>query len=206
MGDIRPYRPSDLRALYDIALKTGLSGTDATALFRDPRLVGHIYAAPYAAFEPQCAFVAEDAEGVAGYIVGCADTRAFEARLEAEWWPNLRLQYADPHPTPHEGWDHDQRMSYLIHHPTRTPSRVVQDFPAHLHVNLLPRLQGRGLGGALIDRWLEVMRRAGAMGAHLGVGVANQRAIGFYRHHGLAELRPSGDPPQVLWFTKRLAS
>ncbi|HEY5106963.1 MAG TPA: GNAT family N-acetyltransferase [Caulobacteraceae bacterium] len=205
MVEIRGYRGADLDALYDIALQTGASGTDATGLYRDPRLVGHVYAAPYASLEPESAFVVEDEAGVGGYIVGCKDTRAFEARLEAEWWPTLKPTYGDPHPTPHEGWDHDQRLSYLIYHPPHAPTRVVEEFPAHLHINLLPRLQGQGLGGALIDRWLNAMRRAGAYGAHLGVGVANQRAIGFYRHHGLTELRPSGVPPQVLWFAKRLA-
>jgi GNAT superfamily N-acetyltransferase len=97
-------------------------------------------------------------------------------------------------------------MSYLIHHPGHAPSRVVGAFPAHLHINLLPRLQGQGLGAAMIDRWFAAMRDKGASGAHLGVGVANQRAIRFYRRYGLDELRPSGTPPgQVLWFARHLA-
>src|SRR5262245_63083228 len=39
---IRPYRPSDLDALYRICLLTGDDGQDATSLYNDPRLLGHL--------------------------------------------------------------------------------------------------------------------------------------------------------------------
>ena len=50
---IRPYRPSDLDELYRICLLTGDAGQDATALYQDPRLLGHIFAAPTGG--PDCA-------------------------------------------------------------------------------------------------------------------------------------------------------
>ena len=49
---IRGYQPGDLRALYQVCLQTGDSGRDATAQFRDPDLLGHVYAAPYGVLEP----------------------------------------------------------------------------------------------------------------------------------------------------------
>ena len=58
-------------------------------MFDDPRILGHVFAAPYGLFEPSLAFVAEDEVGVGGYIVGALDSRAFEERLEAGWWPTL---------------------------------------------------------------------------------------------------------------------
>ena len=94
MVELRPYRASDLDALYDICLVTGDAGNDASPLHNDRKVIGHLYSAPYGVFEPGNAFVAEDDEGVAGYIVGTYDTNAFEARLEREWWPALRQHYA----------------------------------------------------------------------------------------------------------------
>jgi hypothetical protein len=44
---LRGYRPGDQGHLYRICLQTGDHGTDATAQFRDPDLLGHVYAAPY---------------------------------------------------------------------------------------------------------------------------------------------------------------
>jgi ribosomal protein S18 acetylase RimI-like enzyme len=206
MADIRPYRAGDLEALYGIALATGDAGGDAAHLYRDPELVGHLYAAPYAVLNPATAFVAEDKEGVAGYILGAADTRAFEALAEERWWPALRPLYSDPAGTPHAHWSPDQRLSYLIHHPWRAPDRIVELFPSHLHIDLLPRLQGQGVGRRLMDSWLEAARALGSTGAHLGVNSANARAIRFYRAYGLSEPVLARPPPAgTVWFAARLA-
>ena len=80
----RPYRPRDLDALYQVCLQTGRNGGDATALYRDPWLIGHVHAAPYGIFQPSLAFVAQDDAGVGGYILGALDSKAFEARLERD--------------------------------------------------------------------------------------------------------------------------
>ena len=50
---IRPFQSDDLDALYRISLATGLAGGDASHLYEDAKLMGHIYAAPYAVLEPQ---------------------------------------------------------------------------------------------------------------------------------------------------------
>lgn len=205
MPHIRPVQTSDLEALYHIALKTGASGGDASDLYKDGRLVGHIWAAPYAVLEPESCFVAEDEEGVAAYIVGTVDTGAFDARLEAEWWPKLRPLHADPLPKPFEEWNADETAGFIIHHPRRTPAAIVERYPSHLHINLLPRLQGRGLGAKLIDRWLARMREAGSRGAHLGVSPANDRALRFYRAYGFEELpRENPKPHDPVWFAASL--
>lgn len=191
---IRPFEPDDLDALYDICLKTGDNGADATHLYEDHRIVGEIFAAPYAVLEPHHAFVAEDEHGVAAYILGTDDTRAFEARLEAEWWPALRACYADTadvalHKRTREQWD-----AYYIHHPPPNPQACVDVAPAHLHIDLLPRLQGQGVGKALMDRFLAAVGGQ----AHLGCQAPNLRAQRFYDRYGFRRLE--GIPPKsVVW-------
>ncbi|MBI3677432.1 MAG: GNAT family N-acetyltransferase [Proteobacteria bacterium] len=206
MTEIRPYRAHDLEALYAICLKTGLAGADATALYRDPKLIGHVYAGPYMALSPDCAFVVEDESGVGGYIIGALDTYAFEKRLETEWWPALRVKCADAAFIPRGEQTWDQRMSTLIHHPVRTPRRISENYPSHLHINLLPRLQGQGWGKRLIDRWLETMKKNGSRGVHLGVGAVNARAVDFYRAYGFEEIERTGPPFDVIFFGLRLGA
>ncbi len=202
---IRLVAPGDLDALYRICLLTGDSGQDATALYKDPHLVGHLYAAPYAVLEPQSGFVIEDGEGVGAYIVGAVDTLGFEARMETEWWPALRPRYPAPTGEP-ASWSVDEVRAWQIHHPHPPPKRITDPYPSHLHINLLPRLQGRGFGQALIDRWLGAMREAGSPGIHLGVSTANHRAIRFYRAYGLEEFRfPNPrDGAETLYFVTKL--
>ncbi|HEY4342786.1 MAG TPA: GNAT family N-acetyltransferase [Parvibaculum sp.] len=199
MATIRNLRADDLDALYHISLKTGDAGQDSTALYKDPKLVGHVYSAPYATLAPETAFVVEDADGVAAYIVGALDTRAFEALVEEKWWPRLRPHYADPTGTPHETWNADQLRAFLIHHPHRTPDKIVEHHPSHLHINLLPRLQGRDFGRRLMDLWLKTMWETGSRGVHLGVSTANTRAIRFYETYGFS-LIERDEKRKTIWY------
>src|ERR1700712_4521736 len=90
---IRPFHPSDLPALYRVGLLPGDGGADATALYRNPDLLGHVYAGPYPIADPGLSFAVVDAEGVAGYVIATADTYRFERWLDSSWNPVLRAQH-----------------------------------------------------------------------------------------------------------------
>jgi hypothetical protein len=94
--NIRLFHSEDIEALYRISLAAGFAVGDASHLYDDPKLMGHIYSAPYALLEPELALVAVDQRGVAGFAVGGIDTAIWERRLERDWWPILRQHYADP--------------------------------------------------------------------------------------------------------------
>jgi GNAT superfamily N-acetyltransferase len=198
--DIRPFRPADLDALYAISLATGHEGGDASHLYEDGRLIGHIYSAPYAVLEPQLALVVDDDDGVAGFAVGTLDTARWHARLEADWWPTLRRDYADPSAIPPAERSVDQRRAFTIHHPERPPRQVVDAYPAHLHLNLAPRLQGRGAGTLLFVAWMARAAPQGATATHVGVNRANARALRFWSKHGFVALPlPNGTSSRTLW-------
>jgi ribosomal protein S18 acetylase RimI-like enzyme len=185
---IRPYRPADLDDLYRICLLTADNGQDATPLYTDPQLPGHVYAAPYAIFEPTLAFLAEDADGVAGYVIGARDSEAFAPKLEADWWPRLRPRYPGPPASiPEADLTREQRIARWMHHPRPLPADLAERYPSHLHINLLPRLQGHGLGRRLIETLTTALRDQGSPGLHLHVSLGNQRAAAFYRHVGFTE-------------------
>jgi len=203
MAQIRGFRPDDLDALYRICLATGDAGADAAHLYRDPKLIGHVYAGGYAAISPETVFVAEDDEGVAGYILGPAGMHAFEAQMETQWWPPLRARYADVAGPP---MSPDERMCHLIHHPARLPDSIVEAYPTHLHINLLPCLQGQGVGRRLVDRWRVKVAALGATGAHLVVGMRNARAVRFYRAYGFAEIKRLSGPPEAIVFGIRIGA
>ena len=190
MPKLRPYRPGDHDAVYDVCVRTGAAGEDATHLLGDPALLGHVYAGPYLALEPDLAFVVEDDGGVAGYILGAADTAAFEDRLEREWWPELRRRY----PTYRTDGDavFDDLLIALMHSPPRTRADLVATYPSHLHIDLLPRLQGQGWGRRLIDTLVERLRATGSHGLHLGVATANTKAQAFYGAVGFTKLADDG--------------
>jgi ribosomal protein S18 acetylase RimI-like enzyme len=190
---IRPVEPDDLEPLYEVALLTGDAGEDARPLFKDPRLLGEVYVGPYLMLDEGIGFTVLDDEGAAaGYVLGAVDTRRFEAEAEEKWWPPLRVRYPDPVDDPATA---DEEMIALIHHPELASEKVVAEYPAHLHIDLLPHLQGRGLGPVLLGRLFEELRSKGVPGVHLGADPRNRRAIGFYEHLGFVHL---GDEEDVV--------
>jgi GNAT superfamily N-acetyltransferase len=198
---IRPFRADDLDALYAISLATGFEGGDASHLYADPKLMGHIYAAPYALLEPALALVVEDGEGVAGFAVGTTDTAMWERRLEESWWPALRQRYAMPAQKDVAQWTADQRRAFMIHRPSSTPAIVARLYPAHLHMNLLPRLQRQGVGAKLFARWTEA---ASTQTLHVAVNRANTSAFGFWRRMGFSDLVLDGLPEgRTVWLGRR---
>lgn len=184
---IRLATPEDVEAVYEICLKTGDAGEDATHLYDDPEVLGHIYAGPYVTLEPELAFVLEDEEGVCGYILGALDTERYHQAYRSRWLPDLQARYPDPTGDPGT-WTPTERILHMIHHPKLEPSEVARDYPSHLHVDLLPRAQGRGNGARLMDTFLDGLRAKGSPGVHLGVSARNLRAQGFYRRYGFTEL------------------
>jgi len=179
---IRPFHPSDLPALYRVCLLTGEVGGDATSLYRDPDLLGHLYAGPYPVADPGLTFVVQDELGMAGYIVATADTHRFERWLDTSWFPVLR----EDHPLladPGDG-SQDHVLVRRLHEPVPAELPLFRAFPAHMHIDLLPRAQGRGLGRRLIDTLSAALRERGVPGMHLGVDDRNRGAIAFYERMG----------------------
>ena len=203
MLDIRPFSPADLDALYAISLATGHAGGDASHLYEDVRLMGHIYAAPYALLEPDFALVVDDHHGVAGFAVGTPDTAAWFRKLESDWWPSLRAIYDDPRDVPLPDWSADQRRAFMIHHPIPTPWQVAERHPAHLHLNLASRIQGQGVGRGLFSEWMAGAAGHGVTAIHIGANRANTRAIKFWSRQGFTSLPcPANSSAKTAWMRR----
>lgn len=194
MTTIRPARttdPAEVARLYDVCIRTGASGGDATSLYAQPELLPAVYLGAYLAFEPGLAFVlADDDDRAVGYVIGATDTRDLAARCEREWWPALRERY--PLGSAEDG-TLDAKLIGLIHAPVPLPAEAIDRFPAHLHVDLLPEGQGGGNGRRLLETLFDALRARGVTGLHLGVDTTNTHAVGFYEHLGFRKALPDTD-------------
>jgi ribosomal protein S18 acetylase RimI-like enzyme len=193
---IRPARPQDRQALFSICLLTADAGADATALYSDPELPGLVWSVPYLDFAPEHAFVLADGDAVLGYVVGAADTEAFEQKLDREWWPVLARKYAGRESRA----KFDDNVLSRIKQPKHADPELARAYPGHLHINLLPQAQSGGWGRKMIETELESLRRAGAPAMHLGLSLTNDRAYGFYKHLGLSEIGRG----EAIWMGKTL--
>ena len=87
--------------------------------------------------------------------------------------------------------------------PTPADAGLLVAYPAHLHVDLLPRLQGQGWGRRVVESVLAGLTAAGATGVHLGVDQGNTGAQQFYLRLGFTELE---GPPGARYYGMDLGS
>lgn len=182
---IRRAHPSDLVYLYEICHQTGDAGKDASPRVADRWILGHYYAAPYLVRDPGWCWTAVDEHGPCGYLVTTPDTAAFTAWMNADWLPAVRALYAGTLPVPRS--DLESSLRDLLNRPASHPA-LAATYPAHLHIDFLPRAQGQGLGTRLLAEFRTRLRAEGVQGFHLGVGAANTGAQAFYAKQGLAVL------------------
>jgi GNAT superfamily N-acetyltransferase len=188
---LRPYRPSDARAVRDVCLRTAQAGADATGLYVSDELMPDVFATPYVEFAPDLAFVLDAGEGagegVQGYILGVADTARFVDWYRADWVPKLARVYEHVVPP--------RTRCELIRHLGFTPERMLlpelDRYPAHLHVDILPAHQRQGWGRALLATLFAALRERRVPGLHLTLDAANVAARRFYDRLGFRELECS---------------
>jgi GNAT superfamily N-acetyltransferase len=75
-------------------------------------------------------------------------------------------------------------MAHLLHTPERMNVAGLAEYPAHLHIDLLPGYQRAGHGRALIDTFVAALRRANVAALHVGMVTANRAARPFYDRLG----------------------
>jgi ribosomal protein S18 acetylase RimI-like enzyme len=203
---IRPATRSDQQGAYDVCLKTGHYGQDGQRSYRDdPDALGRVFVGPYLAFEPELSLILADDQGVCGYAFGALDSHAFYARYEAQWRPDLCTRFPAPEGDP-SAWTRVQQVHHSYHHPDYFCPEPYDWYPSHLHIDLLPRAQGRGYGRRMIEQIMDTLRFRGSPGAHLGVSMLNTRAFGFYQHLGFRELMRVGTGPDGCIYMGRKIS
>lgn len=192
---IRRFRPGDRAEVYEVCLRTANAGADATGLYSSDDLMPELFAGPYLEFEPELAFVVHSGGRVGGYVLGTSDTQAFVSWYREHWMPRLdRFDGGQMGET--EG-----AMLKLGRQPEHMLIPEVDEYPAHLHIDLLPDLQGRGVGRELINTLLGALRARGVQRVHLAMDPANRGARAFYDRLGFHELPSSTPTEPVLGIT-----
>lgn len=203
MPHLRPFRTGDEDAVVDVCRRTADAGADATGILADDDLWAQVFALPYLVRHPDLAVVVETDDGrVAGYIVATDDTRAFEDWFRTVWWPRFAQRWPRPAPgaPARERTRQDGILAYA--YARRAGGEPFgDDYPAHLHIDLLPELQGRGWGRRLVETLVGTLRARGVTGLHLVADVRNAGAIAFYPRLGFT---PIPSPADVVAFGRTL--
>jgi ribosomal protein S18 acetylase RimI-like enzyme len=187
---IRPATPADEAQIARVCLLTGADGGDAAGRFGDDTVLADVYALPYL-HGPTCfAWVVDVGGEVHGYVVAAADSEAFQEWFSNVWWPERGLLHTAQ--TADDAW-----LLPAAADPKRCLPDAAADYPAHLHIDLLPKLQGAGWGRRLIDTLMAQLAEHGVQGVHLVAPRANAPAQAFYPKVGF--LRVGEDDQNVTY-------
>jgi GNAT superfamily N-acetyltransferase len=137
---------------------------------------------------------------VVGYCIGTSDTTSFAQR-----WRDVFTPVVDPKLVPHpdlqtgdalmERGDikHFRKAVYDADCSMLQPwLQALQQYPAHLHIDILPEYQRKRWGTTLINRFFEGVKTLGASGVHLDMVQSNVNGRAFYERVGFQVY------PQVL--------
>ena len=168
---VRPYGDRDRAAVREICRQAAREQPDP--LFQeDDELAPLLLADYYLDTEPDCCFVAEVDQRIAGYIVGCKRTEPY---LQAARWriiPRaalrivrnvMTLRYRRP-ATYRALWCH--LLARLSTRRLDTLQRPLATHPAHSHFNVEQRHRGQGIGHALSGALHDHLRACGIKGLH----------------------------------------
>jgi GNAT superfamily N-acetyltransferase len=209
---IRPVDyPKDKSAL-DIIFRT----TCNPSLQHEPQwtISSYLWCHPYPLLNPETCFVLSsgfNSDNAVGYILCTPDTRSFAARWTPEFLPQVDQRLC-PRPPDYEAegrqpstWASDL-PGFLLHMMYNDPVNLLNgsypdlldEYPAHLHIDLLASYQRQGWGKKMIDHLLAELKARGVKGVHLGMESFNVGAGKFYERLGFKRFpRVLSEDPKI---------
>jgi ribosomal protein S18 acetylase RimI-like enzyme len=179
----------DIEGISEVLFRTGFMGEDLTPTgrFNDKKLFAMVNIEGYVRYEAENGFVAQDRDTgrILGYIIGTANTYRYEKKiaLRIYWRIFLRLFLVT-------WWRYPESFRTVIYwfytYETKSIEHLYNEYPAHLHINILPGYQHMGIGKNLLDMFMANMTSKGVSGVHLGTSNYNFKALPFYRKNGFS--------------------
>ncbi len=171
--EIRPYQPKDYERMHEICFKTS-SGFDSE---KGMAALYVMYCDYYINEEPESCFVAvNDKDEAIGYIICAPDDERYQRIFKQKYAPILKKI---------------SLYRYLFHYAGEFLERKTRkEYPAHLHIDILPEGQRQGMGTRLMDALMAHLKERGVKGVHLGCGANNAKGVNFYRKYGFKENSP----------------
>lgn len=185
---IRQCIEDDLAAIADICYKTGFMGEDLTGSgrFNDKILFSYLFCLYYPLYEIDNCFVAldDDKNGIVGYILGSRNTIEQEKRFTRKMVSRIVFRMCT-----HTIFFHPESFSAVLSFMKSLELKEIEKtvytkYPAHLHMNILPEYQKRGIGSMLIHTFEEYMNDKEVTGVHIWTSNKNVKAVPFYSKQG----------------------
>ena len=186
---IRPYTFRDRAVVRSICCATADRGRPLENIYPDCELVADLVTRYYTDIEPGFSWVAGEEGQVAGYLTGAPDTRRCNRIMAFRVGPRAVLAAMG------RGALRRRQNWLMLKALALTPGCLLtrrhfalDDFPAHLHIDILAAYRGRGVGRRLMAEFLVQLKEAGRRGVHAFVRSDNSSACSFFERQGFRAL------------------
>ncbi len=176
--NIRKYKTEDKQQLVKICLLNADLEDDSKPIGKYIELMFCLY---YIEKEPENCFVATDENDIpVGYVYGSSDFMKYKTDIQPYIEKIAEIENGKYLP--------DAEVEMYNHY------IYYNDYPAHLHIDILENYRGGGTGSELIKNYCMNLKNKGINGVMLIVGSDNERGRNFYEKNGFVLLndKPSG--------------
>ncbi len=176
--NIRKYQEKDFDATKFICLNDMLGKEDYKTIIE---YVEVMFCRYYLEKEPENCFVAVDEnDKPVGYIYGVKDYDIYQENFS---------EYINAVAEIEERRFLGEALTEMYDH-----AIYKKDYPAHLHIDILPDYQSKGIGSKLIKEFCNHLKEENVKGVMLIVGTENEGARRFYERNDFTLLqdKPSG--------------
>lgn len=169
---VRPYEEKDKENVRFVCLN---SDGPCKLSKRGKNFILTTYCDYYIEKEGDNCFVAADENDKAiGYVICTQDYDEFEKCFLSEYLPRLKKR------------EFKRRRSALRSIVPQSEHKA--EYPAHLHIDVLPEYQRMGLGRKMTEALVAHLKEKGVKGVMLTVWIGNEKGRGFYEKYGFSLL------------------
>lgn len=170
MIEVRKFREKDFKDVQYVCLNSD-GGIDSEEVCE---FVLHTFCDYYIENEPDNCFVLSDDGKAVGYVICTEDYDNYKKIFDEKYLP------LSEHLS--EGLYNWAKVSTVLQ------EKYKEEYPAHLHIDLLPDYQRKGYGGKLILSLFDHLRSKGVKGVMLTAGPQNEAGVNFYKKYGFTLL------------------
>lgn len=169
---IRELRKQDKEEVVQVCISAGSQEFRENDMLQSAMV--EVFCNYYVEHETQDCFVAvNEKDHVIGYILCAPDYQRWVSKFSQAYLENS--------------------VNPIVPHIGKESIRILEahseEYPAHLHIDLLPEAQGQGLGKKLLKKLIEHLSELEVKGLLLNVSLENEGAIRFYERFGFKELQ-----------------
>lgn len=165
---IRKYEEKDYEDVRFVCLNS--EGPEEAPDVDTGRFIHYTFCNYYIEKEPENCFVVDDGGKAVGYIICAENFDKFKKVFDEEYLP-LTEQFGEDR----------YEWAYTAYN---AQGEFKNDYPAHLHIDILPEYQRMGMGGKLVEALCDHLSEKGVKGVCLTCGPRNERAKNFYKKYG----------------------